>query len=168
MHALRDGRKVQDGASRQYEVKEIWFQHQEIIRLIVLGYGNIEIAEITGYTPQTISNIRNSPVVRERVAELQGELDYRTLDIMERVRQFEPVALEHLELIIRGKVPGVSAGLRARTCENYLSRAGHGTVQKISSVSASLTREDIEALKERAKQAALDHGAMEVEYSKVE
>jgi hypothetical protein len=70
-----------------------------------------------------------------------------------------------LELIIQGKIEGVSPALRAKTCENYLSRGGHGTVQKIASVSGSLSREDIEELKQRAKDAALQQGAMEVEYS---
>jgi hypothetical protein len=166
--ALRDGRKVEE---RVYEVKEIWYQHHEIIRLIVLGYGNVEISNLTGYTPQTISNIRNSPIVRERISELQGELDSRTLNIVERVREFEPIALAHLELIIQGKVEGVSPALRAKTCENYLSRGGHGTVQKIASVSGTLTREDIEDLKRKAKEAALQQGAMELtpkEYSVVE
>jgi hypothetical protein len=158
--ALRDKRKVPLGQDRVYEVKEIWYQHQEIIRLMVLGYGNIEIADMTGYTPQTVSNIRNSPIVRERVEELQEGADERTLDIMDRVRQFEPIALKHLELIIQGKVEGVSASLRARTCENYLSRGGHGTVQKIASVSGTLSREDIEDLKQRAKDAAREQGSL--------
>lgn len=166
----RDLRKVNRelGEHRTYEVKEIWDKHQEIIRLVVLGYGNIEIAEITGYTPQTISNVRNSPIVRERIRELQGEVDHRTVDIMARVREFEPIALEYLERIIMGQVEGVSPALRAKTSENYLSRAGHGTVQKIAAVSGTLTREDIEDLKQRkeeAKSAALAQGAMEVDYS---
>jgi DNA-binding MarR family transcriptional regulator len=148
---------------RVYEVKEIWNQHQEIIRLVVLGYGNVEIAELTGYTPQTISNIRNSPIVRERIEELQGQLDRRTIDITARVREFEPVALEHLERIIRGEVEGVSPALRAKTCENYLSRGGHGTVQKIASMSGTLSREDIEDLKKRAKEAALAAGSIAME-----
>lgn len=162
-----DRRRIGPGEAREYEVKEIWYQHQEIIRLIVLGYGNIEIGEMTGYSAQTISNIRNSPVVRERVAQLQGELDHRTLDIVERVREFEPIALEHLEKIILGKVQGVSPALRAKTCENYLSRGGHGTVQKIANIPSALTRDDIEELKRRAKEAAMDQGAMEAEYSRM-
>lgn len=164
----RDMRRVEPGTHRTYEVKEIWDTHQEIIRLIVLGYGNVEIADMVGYTPQTVSNIRNSPVVRERIEELQSAVAHRTVDIAARVRAFEPVALEHLEQIILGRVQGVSEALRAKTCENYLSRGGHGTVQKIAAVSGTLTREDIEALKQRAKDAARAQGAMEVEWSNVE
>src|SRR5262245_55466829 len=157
-----DNRKVSPGMARVYEVKEIWNQHQEVIRLIVLGYGNNEIAEIVGYTPQTISNIRNSPIVKERIADLQRGIDTRTMDIASRVRDFEPIALAHLEQIILGNVEGVSAGLRAKTCENYLSRGGHGTVQKVASISMSLTRDDIEEIKARAKSAAMESGAMVV------
>ena len=165
MRLLRDRRKVQE---RSYEVKEIWYQHNEIIRLIVLGYGNGEIAEMTGYTPQTISNIRNSPIVRERVDELMHGADTRMLDIQARVREFEPIALEHLERIILGEVEGVSPALRAKTCENYLARGGHGPVQKLSSVSTSLSREDIEELKRQAKNVALEQGAMEAQFSTIE
>lgn len=164
----RDLRRVAEGERRVYEVKEIWDKHLEIINLIVLGYGNIEIAEITGYTAQTVSNIRNSPIVRERIEELQGRVEHRVVDIATRIREFAVVPLEHLEEIIKGNVQGVSAALRAKTCENALSRAGHGTIQKVASMSGSLSREDIEELKQRAKNAALEHGAMEVEYSKVE
>jgi hypothetical protein len=160
---LRDKRRIEEGGERFYEVKQIWDQHQEIIRLIVLGYGNIEIGEMTGYSPQTVSNIRNSPVVRERIAELQGALDKRVIDINARVREFEPVALEYLERIIRGEVEGVAPALRAKTAENYLSRGGHGTMQKIASISGTLTRDDIEDLKRKAKEAAMDHGAIVME-----
>ncbi len=149
---------------REYDIKQLWDSHQEILRLLVLGKNNQQVAEELGITPQTVSNVRNSPLARERLQELQNGRDAETTQIHKRVQQFVPVALKLLEDIIEGKREDASIGLQARTAENYLGRAGHGTIQKIVSHSSTLSRDDIEAIKERARSAAREQGVMVVDY----
>ena len=64
---------MSDEPQYTYKVQEVWQQHQEIIRLIVLGHDDEVIAEKIGYTLQTINSIRNSPIVRERIKQLMRE-----------------------------------------------------------------------------------------------
>ncbi len=149
---------------REYDIKQLWESHQEVCRLLVLGWNNMQIAEELHITPQTVSNIRNSPMAREHLEKLQNGRDEETTLIHKRVQQFAPVALKLLEDIIEGKREDASVGLQARTAENYLGRAGHGTIQKSVSVSTTLTRNDIEAIKERGRSAAREQGVMVVDY----
>jgi plasmid maintenance system antidote protein VapI len=162
---LYDGRFVPE---RQYNIQQLWEQHREILRLLVLGWNPSAIAETLDITEQTVSNVRNSPMGRERLEELQGLRDKETIDITERVRRFMPVALDYLESIVRGE-EDVTPGLRARTAENYLSRGGYGTVQKVASVHQHISRSEIEELKERARSAAAQQGFLvhEADYAEV-
>ncbi len=149
---------------REYDIKQLWDSHQEILRLLVLGKNNQQVAEELGITPQTVSNVRNSPLAREHLQTLQNGRDAETTQIHKRVQEFAPVALQLLEEIIRGEHEDASIGLRAREANNALGRAGMGPIQKIASLSTTLSRDDIEAIKERARSAAREQGVMVADY----
>ncbi len=160
---LYDGRFVEE---RKYDIAQVWESHHEILRLLVLGWNNVRIAEELHITAQTVSNVRNSPMAREHLAKLTGERDQETVEIHRRVQEFAPVALEVLENIIKGNTDA-SIGLIARTAENALGRAGHGPVHKVLSASHTFTSGEIEAIKERAREAAREQGVIEGEYENV-
>jgi FixJ family two-component response regulator len=164
MPYVRDKRFVEH---RQYDVKQLWESHHEMIRRIALGQSNVEVAEALNVTPQTVSNIRNSPLAREKVQEFVKELDKEVVDISKRIQEFAPKALQVLEEIIEGRYEEASLQLRARTAESYMSRAGFGPVHKAHIVSQHLTREDIDRIKVRALEAARLAGTIDVEYTQV-
>jgi len=147
----RNGRK-----RRTFEVTKLWDIHKEIVRRLALGEKNTDIATQLGVTPAMVSYTKNSRIVEDRVAILQASKDADTVDLMKRIQQIAPKALDLLEGVIDGdKELGATIGLRAKTAENLMDRAGYGAVKKMAVGSAHLTREEIEDLKTRARQSGV-------------
>ena len=75
------------------------------------------------------------------------------MDVTQRIEDFAPIALDLIENIVRGREPMATIGLRAKLASGQLARAGYGEVRKVQSLHATLSREDIEIIKERALSA---------------
>jgi DNA-binding transcriptional MerR regulator len=159
----RDKRFVE---RRSYDIKQLWEHHHTILRMVALGMSNKEIADTVGCTPQTVSNVRNSPMAQGVLDQHREKLDEEVVTMAERINRFAPTALALLEDIIDGR-RDAPMGLQAKTAENYLARAGYGPVHKAVNLSQHLTREDIERIKERAAAAQNESAAMEAEYSAI-
>ena len=145
--------------NKKYKVKQLWALHHEIKRRIVLGQNNVDIAEALNITPQTVSNTRNSPIVKEQINKIQQASDLEVTDIGSRIREFAPKALELLEGIIEGKM-GASIQLRAKYASEHLGRAGYGEIKQIRSLTAQVSRDDIEKIKERAMLIARENNLL--------
>ena len=142
---------------RQYEVKNVWEHHQQMLRLLALGHSNNAVAEATGVTPQTISNLRNSPVAQPRLEHFRKELDREAIDIGAKITEFAPVALRLLEDVITGAIEA-PISIRAKYASAHLGRAGYAEIRKVAAITSHLTRDDIEAIKMRALDAASEAG----------
>lgn len=139
--------------ARKYNIKKLWELHANIAQQVSLGKTNVEIGSDLGITPQTVSNVRNSPIGKEKVEVLTAAMDAETIDIGRRIREFAPKALEYLERIIEGREPGASTALRAKIASQHMARAGYGEITKVHSLNATVSKEDIENIKARALQA---------------
>ena len=137
-------------------MQALWEKHHEIVRQVVLGRNNVDIADAIGCTPQTVSNVRNSPIAKEEIGRLSEGRDSATVDIARRIEEFAPVALTLIERIVRGQMPEASMALRAKLASSQLARAGYGEVHKVQALHAHLSRSDIDAIKERAQRAVDD------------
>lgn len=151
----RDKRFVSGKPKKTWQVAKIWEQHEEVIRRITLGQKNTEIASSMNLSPAQISNIRNSPIIQDRLAIMKGARDAYTLDIARDIREFAPTALQILKSLCQGTDESglpVSPALKAKVATDLLDRAGYAPARQISvqSVHAHLTRDDIEDLKRRA------------------
>ena len=87
-----DLRKAPNGR-KGHQIAKMWDNHHEIARLLVLGLNNAEIAERMGCTPQTVSNVRNSPVVQDKLAILHAVRDVATGDLASEIAEMAPMAL---------------------------------------------------------------------------
>jgi len=155
-----DGDRVPDRRVKQFRVKprggfrvgKIWERHDEIARMVLLGRKNTEIAREVGCSAATVGNVRNSPVVQDKLAIMRGARDAYTIDIAKDIQEFAPKALDLLKNIVMGKGVGTNASpaLRAKEANSFLDRAGFGAVRKEQHVHAHLTAEEIDAIKERA------------------
>lgn len=149
----RDLRRV-NGRSKTWVVNEMWELHHEIARYLLLGEKNVVIAKRLGCSPQTVSNVRNSPVVQDQLAIMQGARDADTVDLAREIQEVAPDAMALLSDIIRGENAGKNASLslRAKESNNMLARAGHGVPQRVQSesVNVHLTSQDIKDIKRRA------------------
>lgn len=145
----------QPDGCRHWQVSEMWDLHHEIARRLVLGQKNTEIARDLGIHKQTVSNVRNSPVVQEQMALLNGARNAETMDLAQEIAEIAPVALQLLKEIVEGEGQGTNAplSLRAREANNMLARVGHGVPQRVQSESVNvfLTSKDIAEIKQRAR-----------------
>jgi len=151
----RDLRKVDKVRDPQWSVANIWESHHEIIRHIMLGYKNSEIARRMNLTPEHVSNIRNSPVIQERLGLMVAARDVDAIEISRDILKVVPKSLKLLNSIIEGTGDGEGANinLRAKVAESNLDRAGFGAVKKVVNETHNYyTDEDIELMKKRAIQ----------------
>ena len=141
---------------RTWQVNELWEMHHEVIRLLMFGMKNVDIARRIGCTEQQVSNIRNSPVVQDRLSLMKAARDVKAMDISRDILETAPEALRILKKVLAGeaivddKKPSVNAMIR--TSESLLDRAGFGAVKKVATSNEHVfyTAEEIEALKARA------------------
>jgi hypothetical protein len=147
-----DRRFVSEAPRKTWQVSKIWDQHEEIIRRITLGQKNTEIAQSMDMSEQQISNIRNSPIIQERLSVMKGARDAYTIDLARDIREFAPKALDLLKEIINGEMQLASPALKAKVAVDILDRAGYAPVRNVNvqSVHAHLTKDDIEEMKRRA------------------
>jgi len=151
-----DLRMVPPGARRTFEVSKMWDVHQEITRLIFLGYKNSEIAEKLNISPVTVSYTRNSRVVQDKLDMMKGARDADVIDIAKDIKAKAPKALKLLEEIIDGSTGTIgelaSPALRAKTAENWMDRAGYPAQRTGNNLHlhAHFTAEELAGLKERA------------------
>jgi hypothetical protein len=161
---LGKGRGAKEGRPRIWNIDRIWDIHHEIARRIVLGQDNVSIARDLGVTTTTVSNVRNSPVIKEKITVMQCARDASTVDISRQIQEFAPEALKLLKSVIEGKDDGKNASipLRVKTAEQWLNRAGHTPVQRTASLNlySKLDKEDLDKIKERANQLSELNGVI--------
>ena len=141
--------------AKMWRVAELWDQHKEMARLRALGMKPKDIAKQMGYSQQAVSQIINSPIVKDQIDILQFGRDVDTVKLIDRIKNFMPTCLDLLEDVIRGKHEDASLALRVRTAQDYADRGGLGAVKKHQVMSANLTREDLEEIKNRARNSGL-------------
>ena len=147
---------------KTFQVGKMWEVHQEIARLILLGYKNREIAERLNISEATVSYTRNSPVVKNKLNVMEGARDADTVDLSREIRMKAPKALKLLEKIIDGESGTIgelaSPALKAKTAEAWLDRAGFAAQRNSGPnlhLHAHFTAEEIEDLKARAKSGGM-------------
>jgi len=144
---------------RKYTSQVMTARHQEIIRLIVLGLENKAIAAMLGVTPQTVSNVRNSPLAQHYMDTLKIARDATTVDIGRTLVQVAEKGAKYLDELIDGvhDDQGVTPGLKAKVSWDALSRVGHSPVVRTHTINEDrITPEMLELMKERSAKAKAD------------
>ena len=153
-----DRRRSSPEQRKVHEPTHLWDLHHEILRRIALGQKNVAIAEALKCSPVTVSNIRNSQLGQERLGELHRQRDLATVDVARSIREAAPKAFQ----LVLDAISDEDLDMRVRLKEanSVLDRAGYAPVRQVNTqmTSLSLTGDDIEALKARAIQAALEDG----------
>ena len=149
---------------RQYEVTRLWDKHHEVIRLIVLGFGNKEIAELVGIGHHMISAIRNSEIPQRHIKVLQAARDSKCVDVSRALLEDAPKSLQLL-MDVRDGEEAADIRLRASVAQDLLSRAGYGKVQKVQGavVHGVVSEETLARVKARRAE-----GAVEAEFEEAE
>ena len=160
-----DGRRTLEGKRKGWQVAEMWDRHHEIARRLLLGESNRYIAEKLGISAQQVSNVKNSPVVQEKLIIMQAARDAGCIDLAKEITAMAPIALQRIkEALETGKVldKEVSASALLKECNNMVDREIGKAVQRVDTrnVHGHFTLEDINKIKERAKELSAKSGQM--------
>ncbi len=154
-------------SGRHYEIEKIQEWHKEVLRWAVLGYRPGEIAKMTGYTKEHISNIFNSTIFIDQLHILQAARDEDSISVARRITELAPIAVERIREIISNpihmEVDGemkvddrIEPSLKAKVSQDILDRAGHRAIDK--GVIVHLTKKEMEDMKKDAIKAGIDEG----------
>lgn len=152
-----DRRRAPEGKKRGFQVAEMWDNHHEIARRILLGQKNVDIAAAMNCTPATVSSVRNSPVVKEKLILMQAARDANCLDLAEQIKELAPIALGKVkDAITNGEVNGqiISGAEICKQANSILDRDQGKATQRVESrnIHGHFSIEDIEKMKERANE----------------
>lgn len=153
----RKDRRRKDGPRKGWQIAEMWDQHHEIARRLVLGESNIDIAKALGVSKEMVSNVKNSPVVQDKLALLRAARDCECVDLAKEISELAPIALKRMrEALETGTVLGkeVNAAGILKEANALLDREMGKAVQRVDTrgVNMHLTMDDIEAIKQRASE----------------
>lgn len=151
---------VKEGTtSGAYKMMKMYDNHHEIARRLVLGEKPKDIARDLGCNPQTISNVRNSPIVQDKLRIMHAVRDAGTIELAQEIDKLAPLALQRVEEALRtGKVldKELSGSSILREANNIIDRSQGKPTQTIhtKNLHGHFTVEDIDAIKEKAKKLA--------------
>lgn len=166
-------------AEREYQIKNIWNHHQEMIRRAAVGQKPKDIAAALGVTTATVGNVIYSELGKKAIAALQAEMNTRVVDVGRRIREIAPDAIDLIDKVVNyhklnpeekvalnGEIPDIKT--RISTSLDILDRAGHGAVKKVAGVIAHgvMTKSDIEEIKRRGRMSL--NRAEEIEEATIE
>lgn len=145
-------------SGRKYQPKHLNEKHHEILRLAMLGYTNVQIAERLSCTPATVSTVRNSGLGRQQAMLLKAEADHAALETAKRIRELAPNAIEAIQQLMSNEE--VPSHVRLSAAKDILDRAGYAAPKQVnvSSTNLTLSGEDLEGLKAIALQRARANG----------
>lgn len=148
-----------------------WEHHHAIARLVVAGCKNTEIARHIGVDKQTVSNVRNSPVVKAQIARLRGEAENEIINAHRIIREAAEDAARVMVDCIQN--PNAEEALRVRTAKDVLGLAGIVTPKNVNVQHAGevthLTAQQIERLRDQG-QRVINHDdpTVDADYEEIE
>lgn len=100
--------------------------HHLAARELALGRKVVDVAAVTGYTPQRISDLKNDPTFRDLVAHYRAQHDERRLNVQERLEALGIALTEEILERLEAVPESFSNEELRRWAETALDRAGHG------------------------------------------
>ena len=108
--------------NRQYQIERMWDAHHEIVRLLLIGMKQVDIARTLGVSEVMVSYTANSAIVRRQLDQMRAARDADAIDISKRIKALLPKAVEVLEQTME---EGVIPQLRLAAAKDVLDRGGH-------------------------------------------
>ena len=146
------GRHRLPGTHRKYQIEQMWDLHHEVVRLALIGMKSVDIADHLGVSPVMVSYTLRSPIVQEKMNQLQACRDLDAVDVSAEIKALAPKAVKIMEEMMDCDLPNV----RLKAATDILDRAGHAAIKTIrTELSGHLTVEEIQEIKDRAKDIGL-------------
>ncbi len=151
-----DQRRRQDGKRKGHQIREMWDSHHEIARRLLLGQKNVDIAKAMNCSKQTVSNVRNSPIVQDKLAVMKAARDVGCIDLAKEIAELAPIAIGQVrDALETGKIHGTAiAGSEVlKQANSILDRQIGKPTQRVDTrnIHGHFTMEDIERIKAKAR-----------------
>lgn len=118
------GQKSQNPAVRP--LAKVRNTHHQAARLLAEGRSVVETAEITGYTPQRISDLKNDPTFQNLVAHYRDQVQAKWLNVHERLQSLGIAVTEELQERLEEAPEKFTNEELRRWAETLLDRSGNG------------------------------------------
>lgn len=126
----------------------LWERHKEILRRLVAGDRQVDIARDMQMTQSRMSIICNSPAFKTQLERLSLGADNNALDVQDRVTALSSDAMSVLEDVLQNG-EGIPKKLQVDVARDIMDRAGHGAVKKTATITATLGADDIAEMRQR-------------------
>ena len=124
--------------------------HHLAARELAQGKSQVEVALITGYSPQRICDLQADPTFRELVAHYKGQVEAKWLNVQERLASLGMALTEELQHRLETAPESLTNEDLRRWAETTLDRAGVGPSKNLNVKTADLTQALIEKIKREA------------------
>ena len=128
----------------------LWERHKEIMRRLVAGDRQVDIARDMEMTQSRMSIICNSPAFKTQLERLSLGADNNALDVQDRVTALSSDAMSVLEDVLQNG-ENLPKKLQVEVAKDIMDRAGHGAVKKTATITATLGADDIAEMRKRSE-----------------
>lgn len=129
-----------------YQPEELSIRHKHIIALRAAGMRNVDIADILGFEPATVSKILGDPRSKVLLSRMSADfLDQVTTTVQEKI---QGSALEAYEMILELMRTSDHDRVRQTSAFDILDRAGHKAHERSGSIQIKAEPKDIKRLVE--------------------
>lgn len=139
--------------SSYYNLQKMNQVHLEIVRRIVAGQKDHEIAESLGVSKAMVKYTKESPIVKRKLEILQGQRDASAIEVRKHIENLAPLALHELQKMMADE--GTADRTRMKIAQDVLDRAGFKPANVNVNAQTKLDKDDISEAKERAKKQGL-------------
>ena len=159
----RDRRKVAPGEKKRgYQVSEMYDKHHEIARRLLLGQKGVDIAKDMRCSAVSVSQIKNSPIVKDKLSLMSAARDVGCIDLAKEIQDLAPIALGKVrEALEEGTAGGkeLSGSEILKQANGIVDREIGKPTQRIESknLHGHFTLDDIEEIKAKARELRADN-----------
>lgn len=139
--------------SSYYTLQKMNQLHHEIVRRIVAGQKDHQIAKALNVSKAMVKYTKESPIVKQKLEILMGERDASAIEVRKHIENLAPLALDELQKMMTED--STSDRTRMKIAQDVLDRAGFKPANVNVNAQAKLDKNDISKAKERAKKNGL-------------
>lgn len=139
--------------SSYYTLQKMNQLHHEIVRRIVAGQKDHQIAKSLGVSKAMVKYTKESPIVKQKLEILMGERDASAIEVRKHIENLAPLALDELQKMMTEE--STSDRTRMKIAQDVLDRAGFKPANVNVNAQTKLDKNDISEAKERAKKNGL-------------
>jgi hypothetical protein len=130
-------------------------RNHRVMTLHCQGMSNKEIAQVMKCHTSTVSQILNSPIIKERITQLQLEIDQSTADFAKELGGLRGPAIGVYREILEDQHIEADHKLRAMVAGQVLDRTGLGRSTKVEQKTYTSDRGGLQAILESAAELGM-------------